>query len=173
MIILLLLILHFQLLIILILPHPITALHSVRSMSIPKGANMVLERPLVLEIRPADAEPEPPAVLLVRPPVTSHCKRLPALPAPERLRTVLPLVVRLERPEVLQRPRPWVLDVVLAALRAAVAGKPQHRGCWLCAPKRFGAFSVLRAVSPHVHLLCCNALGKILYEMMLIFFFLS
>ena len=110
-ILLLIILLHFQLIIIIIpqqqqaiLPHPTTALHSVRSMSIPKGTNMVLKRPLVLEIRPTDTEPQLPAVLLVRPPVTSHRKRLPALPAPERLRPVLPLVVRLEGPEVLQRP---------------------------------------------------------------------
>lgn len=82
----------------------------------------------MLEIRPAHAEPHFPAVLLVRPPIPSHREALAAPPAPERLRTVLPLVVRLEGAEVLQGLGSGVAYVVLAALRAAVAREPQERG---------------------------------------------
>lgn len=99
-------------------------------MSVAESADMVLERPLVLEIGPADAEPELPTVLLVGAPVSSNRKGLPALVAHERLGAVLALVVSLEGAEVLERLRPRVVDVVLAALSAAVAWHSKHGRRW-------------------------------------------
>lgn len=95
-------------------------LHSVLCVTVTEAPHVVLERPFVLEIRAADAEPELSAVLLVRPPVSSHRKRLAAFPATEWLRAVFPLVMCLQSPEVFQRPRPRVSYVVPAALGAAV-----------------------------------------------------
>ena len=118
----------------------------------PEGLDVVLERPLVLEIGAAGAVPELPAVLLVRPPVAFDGEALGALPAGEGLRAVLALVVRLEGSEVLERLRARVVDVVLAPLRAAVARQPQH--CRGLSPfQRVWPFSELGSVSPHVHLL--------------------
>nr|GLL32151.1 hypothetical protein DM860_009871 [Ipomoea trifida] len=90
-----------------------------RRVPLPKRPNVILQRPLVLEVGAADAEPEAPAVLLVGLPVASHREGLRALAARELLRPVLPLVVSLQRPEVLQGLRLRVADVVLAPLRAA------------------------------------------------------
>lgn len=86
-----------------------------------EGADVVLKRSLVLEIGTAYAEPKPAAVLLMGAPVASHREGLAATPAREWPRAVLPLVVRLQRAEVFERPRSRVLDVVPAPRRAAVA----------------------------------------------------
>ncbi|KAF3792641.1 hypothetical protein EJ110_NYTH11219 [Nymphaea thermarum] len=118
-------------------------------MALPEGSDMVLERPLVLEIRAADTVPELPTVFLMGPPVTLHRKGLGALPAPVGLVPMLPLVVRLECPEVLKRPCPRVIYVVLAALNAAVARQPQH-GRRLCPSQRFRPFPVHGSMPPHV-----------------------
>ena len=96
-------------------------------MAAAEGLDVVLERPLVLEVGAAEAVPYLAAVLLVRAPVALHGERLGALAAHERLAAVLPLVVRLKGPEILQGPRARVLDVVLAPRCAAVARQPQHR----------------------------------------------
>lgn len=105
----------------------------------------------MLEVRPATAVPELATVLLVGSPVATHSERLAALSAHEGLDPVLALVVGLEGAEVLERLRPWVVDVVLAARRTAVARQPQH-GRRLRPPQRLGSSPVLRPVSPHVHL---------------------
>ena len=75
---------------------------------LPEGPNVILERALVLEVGAAGAVPPAAAVLLVRAPVAAHGERLAALAAEEWLGTVPALVVRLQRPEVLERPRPRV-----------------------------------------------------------------
>nr|GMC88697.1 hypothetical protein DM860_009871 [Ipomoea batatas] len=97
-------------------------------MAIAKSLNVILKGPLVLEVRAADAVPELAAVLLVGPPVAPHGEGLAALPAREGPDPVLPLVMRLEGPEILERLGSWVIDVVPAPRRAAVAWKPQHSG---------------------------------------------
>lgn len=101
-------------------------LHRILCVTVTETPDVVLERPLVLKIRTADAEPELAAVLLVRPPVSPHRKRLAAFPAPEGLCAMLPLVMRLKSPEVLERPRPRVIYVVPTALGAAVARKTEY-----------------------------------------------
>jgi hypothetical protein len=121
------------------------------AVAVAEGARVVLERALVLELGAAQAVPEPAAVLLVRAPVALDGERLAALAAQERLQPVLALVVRLQRPEVLERPRPRVVDVVAAPRRAAVARQPEHRRR-LHAAERLRALAVLRTVPPHVHL---------------------
>ena len=75
---------------------------SIGCMAMAERLNVVLEGPLVLEIRPTSAVPQLPAVLLVGSPVPSHRERLAALAARERLDPVPPLVVGLESPEVLE-----------------------------------------------------------------------
>lgn len=105
----------------------------------------------MLEVRTAGAVPQFPAVLLMGPPVAFDGEGLPALAAHERLGAVLPLVVGLEGPEIFERLGSWVVDVVLTALRTAVAWQPKHR-CWLCALQRVWALSIFRSVSPHMHL---------------------
>lgn len=92
----------------------------------PEGADVVLERPLVLEVRAANAEPALAAVLLVGPPVALDGERLPALPAGEGLHPMLPLEMRLESPEVLQWLSPRMVYVVPATFFAAVAWYLQH-----------------------------------------------
>jgi len=95
----------------------------------------------VLEIRSTRAKPHLAAVLLVRPPVPSYCKGLAAFPALEGLDAVLPLVVSLESPEVLQGFRPGVVDVVLAPEGTAVARElEQCHG--LCPLERIWPFSI-------------------------------
>jgi hypothetical protein len=121
------------------------------AMSVPEGAGVVLERALVLELGSAEAVPELAAVLLVGAPVALDGEGLAALAAQEGLEPVFALVVRLQRAEVLERPRARVVDVVAAARRAAVARQPQHRRR-LHAPQRLGTLPVLRTVPPHVHL---------------------
>jgi hypothetical protein len=123
------------------------------AVAVAEGARVVLERALVLELGAAEAVPEPAAVLLVRAPVALHGERLAALAAQEGLQPVLALVVRLQRPEVLERPRPRVVDVVAAPRRAAVARQPEHRRR-LHAAEGLRALAVLRTVAPHVHLQC-------------------
>jgi hypothetical protein len=60
-------------------------------------------------------------------------------------------VVRLQGPEVLERPRPRVVHVAPAPRRAAEARQPEH--CRrLRAAERVRAAAVLRSVPPHVHL---------------------
>jgi hypothetical protein len=113
--------------------------------------DVVLERALVLEVGAAGAVPELAAVLLVGAPVAAHGEGLAALAAHEGLDAVLAAVVRLQRAEVLERPRPRVVDVVPAPRRAAVARQPQHRRR-LRAAQRLRALAVLRPVAPHVHL---------------------
>lgn len=87
---------------------------------------MVFEGALVLEIRAANAIPELPAVLLVGSPIPSHGKGLAALAAHEGLDPMLPLEVRLQRPEVLQRLCTRVLYVVPAPLRTAITRQAQQ-----------------------------------------------
>lgn len=120
-------------------------------MATPERPDVILERPLVLEVRAARAIPELATVLLVGPPVATHSERLAALPAHEGLDPVLALVVGLEGPEVLEWLRPRVVDVVLASRRTAVAWQPQH-GRRLRPPQRLRSSPVLGPVSPHVHL---------------------
>ena len=112
---------------------------------------MVLERALVLELGAAEAVPELAAVLLVRAPVALDGQWLSAAAAAEGLGAVLALVVGLQGAEVLERPRPRVVDVVAATRRAAVARQPEHRRR-LHAAQRLRALAVLRPVTPHVHL---------------------
>eukprot|EP00252_Welwitschia_mirabilis_P025804 TRINITY_DN8210_c0_g1_i1.p2 TRINITY_DN8210_c0_g1~~TRINITY_DN8210_c0_g1_i1.p2 ORF type:complete len:181 (-),score=12.74 TRINITY_DN8210_c0_g1_i1:582-1124(-) len=122
-----------------------------RGVAIAEGADVVFERPLVLEIGAARAEPELSAVLLVGSPVASHGEGLAALAAREGFGSVLSLVMRLQSPEILERPRTRMVDVVAAARRAAVARQPENR-------RRFGpservrTLPVLRAMPPHMHL---------------------
>jgi hypothetical protein len=61
------------------------------------------------------------------------------------------LVVRLQRPEVLERPRPRVVHVAPAPGSAAEARQPEHRRR-LRAPEGVRPAAVLRPVPPHVHL---------------------
>jgi hypothetical protein len=131
--------------------------NDVGRVSAAEGADVVLERALVLEVGAADAEPELAAVLLVSAPVAAHGEPLPAAPARVGPRAVLAPVVRLQRAEVLERPCARVLDVVAAALRAAVAGQAHQRRRWRRAHRDraaqgLRALAVLRPVAPHVHL---------------------
>ena len=88
---------------------------------------MVLEGSLVLEIGAAGAEPELPAVLLVGAPVATHSEGLHATPpARVRLRPVLPLEVRLQSPQILERLRACVPHVIPAPHHAAVARRPHQ-----------------------------------------------
>lgn len=111
-------------------------------MTLSEGAYVILERPLVLEVGAADAEPELPAVLLVRAPVAAHGEGLAALPAAEGFGAVLPLVVCLECPKILQRLRPRMIYVVLTPLRAAVARHPEYRRRRLRASEGFRPFPI-------------------------------
>ena len=95
-------------------------------MPLSKGFDVVLQRSLVLEVGATDAVPQFSTVLFMGSPISFHCEGLSALPAHERLDAVLPFVVSLEGPEVLQWLRSWMVYVVPAARRAAVARKPQH-----------------------------------------------
>jgi hypothetical protein len=140
-------------------------LDEVRRVAAAEGADVVLERPFVLEVGAADAEPELAAVLLVRAPVPTHGEPLAAAPARVRPRAVLAPVVRLQRAEILERPRPRVLDVVPAAFRAAVARQPHQRRRRSRAHRDGAAqglrpLAVLRTVAPHVHLLV-SLVGKV------------
>ena len=63
---------------------------------------MILQRSLVLEVGAADAVPQFATVLLVGSPISLHRKGLTALAAHEGLDSMLPFIVSLEGPEVLQ-----------------------------------------------------------------------
>lgn len=97
------------------------------SMTRPERGNMVLERPLVLEIRPANTEPPLAAVLLVGSPVALDGQALAAFATRVSLRPVFSLVMSLQCPEILKRLSPRVVYVVLAPFFAAVAWDPHHR----------------------------------------------
>nr|GMC90303.1 hypothetical protein DM860_009871 [Ipomoea batatas] len=114
-------------------------------MAIAKGLNVILKGPLVLEVRAADAVPELAAVLLVGPPVAPHGEGLAALPAREGPDPVLPLVMRLQGPEILERLGSWVIDVVPAPRRAAIAWKSQHSG-GLSSPERLWPLSIREGI---------------------------
>lgn len=118
------------------------AVEAVGSMAMAEGLDVVLEGPLVLEIRAADAKPKLATVLLVSSPIPPHCEGLAAFPAHEGLDAMLPLVMRLEGSEIFQWLGSRVVDVVSAAWGAAVAGKPKHAG-GLSPAKRFWPSSVL------------------------------
>lgn len=96
------------------------------AMASSKGLDVVLEGALVFEVGATETVPNLPAVLLVGSPVAFHSKGFAAFSAGEGLDAVLSLVMCLEGAEVLERPRPRVIDVVLAAWGAAVARQPQH-----------------------------------------------
>lgn len=98
-----------------------------RCMALSESTYVILERSLVLEVGAADAEPELPAVLLVRAPIAANGEGLPAFPAAEGLRAVLAFVVSLEGSEIFQGLRPRMIYVVLTSLRAAVAWQPEYR----------------------------------------------
>lgn len=112
-------------------------------MAAAEGLDMVLERPLVFEIRSTDAEPKLAAILFMGAPVSTHCKGLAALVAVEGFVPVLPLVVGLQSSKVLERLGARVFDVVLAPLSTAVARHSQHCGRRLCSLQRIRALSVL------------------------------
>ncbi|KAF3787314.1 hypothetical protein EJ110_NYTH23416 [Nymphaea thermarum] len=133
-----------------------TVVKRMRRMALPERPHMVLERPLVLEIRAAGAVPELAAVLFMGAPVTPHSEGLGALPALVWLVPVLPLVVGLKGSEILQRPRPRVVYVILATLHAAVAWQPQH-GRRLRPSQRLRPSSVYGSMTPHVHLQNTNS----------------
>lgn len=85
----------------------------------------------MLEIGAAGAVPELAAVLLVSAPVSLDGEGFAAgFTADKGLGAVLALVVGLKSAEVLERLGAGVVDVVLAALGAAVAREAQHC-CWL------------------------------------------
>jgi hypothetical protein len=119
-----------------------------------EGADVVVEGALVLEVGAAGAEPALAAVLLVGAPVALDGERLGAAAAGEGLGAVLALVVRLQRAEVLERPRTRVADVVPAAGGAAVTRQLQHRQRRrrLRPLERLRPLPVLPTVPPHVHL---------------------
>jgi hypothetical protein len=86
-----------------------------------KSLDVVFQRPLVLEIRPANAIPNLPTVLLMGSPITFNCKWLPTFPAHEGLGPMLSLVMCLEGSKIFERPCSWVLYVVFASLCTAIA----------------------------------------------------
>ena len=75
----------------------------------------------MFEVRTTRAKPTLAAILLVSSPVTFHSQALSTFPTHERLHTMLPLVMRLQGSEILQRLCPWVVYVVFAPLCATVA----------------------------------------------------
>eukprot|EP01018_Ginkgo_biloba_P026390 Gb_38639 [translate_table: standard] len=105
----------------------------------------------MLEIGATDAKPQLTAVLLVGPPISAHGKRLAALAAREGFYPVLPLVVRLQCAEILEGFRTRVVYVIPAPLCTAVTRQAEYSRR-LRSSQRLGAFSVLRSMSPHVHL---------------------
>ena len=123
------------------------------AVSASKGADVVVEGALVLEVGAAGAEPALAAVLLVRAPVALDGEGLGAAAAGEALVAVLAPVVRLQRAEVLERARARVRHAVAAPRRAAVARQlEQRQRRRLRAPERLRALAVLAPVAPHVHL---------------------
>ena len=99
-------------------------MHPTSVVAVPEGLNVVLERPLVLEIGSARAIPELATVLLVRSPVAPDREGLGAFPAYEGLYPMLPLVVRLEGSEIFERLGSRMVYVVPAPTRAAITRKP-------------------------------------------------
>lgn len=83
-------------------------------MAMAESPNVVLERPLVFEVRSTKAIPYFATVLLVGPPVAFHSEGLAAFSAHVGFGAVLPLVMSLQGSEILQRPCSWVVYVVLA-----------------------------------------------------------
>lgn len=100
------------------------AMRSEGKMTLTKGLNMVFERSLVFKIRATNAIPNPSAVLLMGSPIPFDGESLATFSTHEGLDTMLPLVVGLEGPKVLEMPRSWVLYVVLASWRATIAWEP-------------------------------------------------
>ena len=127
----------------------------ISSMAIAKGLDMVFKGSLVLKIRATNAIPKLPTILLMSPPIPSNSKGFPTLPTHERLDPMLAFVVSLKGSEVLQGLGSWMVDVVAAPWRAAIAWQPKHP-CWLCASQWFWPSPVLRAMPPHVHLYQIN-----------------
>ncbi|ERM98922.1 hypothetical protein AMTR_s00114p00100760 [Amborella trichopoda] len=120
---------------------------------LPKGPNMVLERPLMLKIRTANAEPEAAAVLLMCAPVAADCKWFGTLSAcMGLLGGVFAAEVSLESAEVFEGAGTGVGDVILAIGEAAEAGEPKGGRGWLGATQGVWSLAVLGAVAPHVHL---------------------
>lgn len=103
---------------------PVDPAATVRCMVVTECLDMVFEGALVLEIRATNAVPKLATILLVRPPVSAHGERLPALATHEGLQPMLALVVCLQGSEILEWLRPWVVDIVAAPRCAAVARKP-------------------------------------------------
>ncbi|PON58098.1 hypothetical protein TorRG33x02_125110 [Trema orientale] len=99
-------------------------------MTISKGLNVILERPLVLKIRATNTIPKLPTILLVGSPIPSYSKCLATFSTHEWLDSMLSLVVSLKCSEVLERLCSRVIDVISATRRAAVAREPKH-ACWL------------------------------------------
>lgn len=129
----------------------IEAIDPIGCMAIPEGLDVVLEGSLMLEVGAADAVPELSAVLLVGAPVPAHSECFAAFPAHKGFDAVLALVVCLQRSEVLEWLGSWVVYVVPAPSRAAVAWQPKHP-CRLRPSQRFWPLSVLRSMPPHMHL---------------------
>jgi len=92
-----------------------------RYMALTKRPYMILEWPLVLEIRTTTAIPQLPTILLMSPPVPFHCECFRTFSAHKRLSPMLSFVMGLECSEILQWLCPRVVDVVFAALSTAVA----------------------------------------------------
>lgn len=111
-------------------------------MAMAECLDVILEGPLVLEIRATDAIPKLATILLVSSPIAPHSKGFATFPAHEGLDSMLPLVMRLEGSEIFQRLSSRVIDVVSAAGGAAVAGKAKHAG-GLSSSQRFWPSSVL------------------------------
>lgn len=99
-----------------------------------KRSNMVLERSLVLEVRTTVAQPEPPTVLLMGPPIALNGQELAALAAHEWLHPVLPFVMSLQGAEVLEWLCARAFDVVPAPQCATIAWDAKD-GPGLSSPK--------------------------------------
>lgn len=94
------------------------------AMAVTKGLDMVFKGAFVFEVRTTKAIPNLAAILLVGSPIAFDSEGLGAFSTSEGLDAVLALVMRLKGAEILERPRPWVVDVVFAASRAAIAWEP-------------------------------------------------
>ena len=106
------------------------AIDPISFMATPKSFDMILKRPLVLEIRATDAIPKLPAVLFMGSPIPPHSKSLAAFPAHEGLNPMLPLVMCLKGSKILEGLCSRVINVVPATWCTAIARKPKHT-CWL------------------------------------------
>ena len=121
------------------------------TMSMAKSPDMILERSFVLELRPTAAEPKATAILLMGSPVSPDGKGLGAAATDEGLDAVFSFVMGLQSAEIFEGFGARMVDVVLAAERAAVAGKAEHSRR-LDTAEGLRPAPVLRAVAPHVHL---------------------